>query len=210
MKDRKSIAPTTRHKELFQKATSLFQAGKLTESAAEFNKLLPIFPNDVAILNSLGAISLHQGQLDSSVKFFEKSLKINAKQLDALYNFGLVFQRIRRAEDAINCYRQILGINPDSPIACFNMGLVFHGQQRLPEAISAYDAAIASNPNHVDALARPLWILLPFMPDFRWMLERDDSPWYPTATLFRQTEIGNWQQVISQVRRFAKTVLKTV
>jgi ADP-heptose:LPS heptosyltransferase len=35
-------------------------------------------------------------------------------------------------------------------------------------------------------LARPTWILLPYTPDFRWLLDRDDSPWYPTAKLFRQ------------------------
>lgn len=49
------------------------------------------------------------------------------------------------------------------------------------------------------ALAVPVWILLPFSPDFRWLLERSDSPWYPTARLFRQPAIGDWQTVIEQV-----------
>jgi len=49
------------------------------------------------------------------------------------------------------------------------------------------------------ALGKPVYILLPFMPDYRWMLDRADSPWYPTATLFRQTEAGNWPGVISEV-----------
>ena len=37
------------------------------------------------------------------------------------------------------------------------------------------------------ALGRPTWILLPYTPDYRWLLDRDDSPWYPTARLFRQS-----------------------
>jgi hypothetical protein len=49
------------------------------------------------------------------------------------------------------------------------------------------------------ALGKPVWILLPFSPDFRWMLERDDTPWYPSARLFRQSGIGDWQSVIAQV-----------
>jgi ADP-heptose:LPS heptosyltransferase len=49
------------------------------------------------------------------------------------------------------------------------------------------------------AMGQSTWILLPFSPDFRWMLDRTDSPWYPTATLIRQTEIGNWSGVISEV-----------
>jgi tetratricopeptide (TPR) repeat protein len=50
------------------------------------------------------------------------------------------------------------------------------------------------------ALGKPVWILLPFSPDWRWMLDREDSPWYPTARLFRQTEMGDWQGVIERVR----------
>jgi tetratricopeptide (TPR) repeat protein len=50
------------------------------------------------------------------------------------------------------------------------------------------------------ALGRPVWILLPFTPDWRWLLDRDDSPWYPTARLFRQTETREWPSVMERVR----------
>ena len=50
------------------------------------------------------------------------------------------------------------------------------------------------------ALGRPTWILLPHMPDFRWLLDRDDSPWYPTARLFRQTQTREYGSVLERVR----------
>jgi len=50
------------------------------------------------------------------------------------------------------------------------------------------------------ALARPLWVLLPFAPGWRWLLGRDGSPWYPTARLFRQTEPRGWPDVVARVR----------
>ena len=50
------------------------------------------------------------------------------------------------------------------------------------------------------ALGRPVWTLLPYAPDYRWLLERDDSPWYPTMRLFRQTASRNWADVIARVR----------
>jgi tetratricopeptide (TPR) repeat protein len=50
------------------------------------------------------------------------------------------------------------------------------------------------------ALGRPLWLLLPWLPDWRWLLEREDSPWYPSARLFRQAEPGDWDGVLDQVR----------
>ncbi len=49
------------------------------------------------------------------------------------------------------------------------------------------------------ALARPAWVLLPFAPDWRWQLGRDDSPWYPTLRLFRQTRQRDWPSVIARV-----------
>jgi tetratricopeptide (TPR) repeat protein len=49
------------------------------------------------------------------------------------------------------------------------------------------------------ALAKPVWVLLPFVPDWRWLLDREDSPWYPSARLFRQNAPGDWSGVISRV-----------
>jgi ADP-heptose:LPS heptosyltransferase len=51
------------------------------------------------------------------------------------------------------------------------------------------------------ALGLPVWILLPFRADWRWMLERRDTPWYPTARLFRQTAPGDWSGVTAEVAR---------
>jgi Flp pilus assembly protein TadD len=49
------------------------------------------------------------------------------------------------------------------------------------------------------ALARPVWVLLPLVPDWRWMLNRFDSPWYPTMRLFRQTTFGDWTTPLAQL-----------
>jgi tetratricopeptide (TPR) repeat protein len=49
------------------------------------------------------------------------------------------------------------------------------------------------------ALGIPVWIALPFAPDWRWLIGREDSPWYPTARLFRQTERGRWGPVFDRM-----------
>jgi tetratricopeptide (TPR) repeat protein len=49
------------------------------------------------------------------------------------------------------------------------------------------------------ALGMPVWVALPFVPDWRWLLEREDSPWYPTARLFRQRRQGDWDEVFVRI-----------
>ena len=64
------------------------------------------------------------------------------------------------------------------------------------------DLVISSDTSIVNlagALGRPVWVLLPFMPDWRWLLDRNDTPWYPTARLFRQVNAGDWTTVLDDV-----------
>jgi hypothetical protein len=50
------------------------------------------------------------------------------------------------------------------------------------------------------ALCRPVWCLLPYAPDWRWLLRRDDTPWYPSMRLFRQSRPRQWDDVFETVR----------
>jgi tetratricopeptide (TPR) repeat protein len=49
------------------------------------------------------------------------------------------------------------------------------------------------------ALAKPTWMLLPFAPDFRWIIDREDTPWYPTMRLFRQQKFNDWQPPLAKL-----------
>ena len=68
--------------------------------------------------------------------------------------------------------------------------------------VSQLDLVISSDTAIVHlagALARPVWVLLQFVPEWRWLLGRTDSPWYPTARLFRQDKLDDWSGVIDRV-----------
>ena len=50
------------------------------------------------------------------------------------------------------------------------------------------------------ALGKKTWVLLPDVPDWRWLLDREDSPWYPSIKLYRQTSVGDWNGVLDKVK----------
>ena len=55
-------------------------------------------------------------------------------------------------------------------------------------------------------LGRPVWVLLPFGPEWRWLLNRSDSAWYPTARLFRQPAPGDWAGALAAVAAELKSL----
>ncbi|MPY76287.1 MAG: tetratricopeptide repeat protein [Alphaproteobacteria bacterium] len=73
------------------------------------------------------------------------------------------------------------------------------------DLVITVDTAIA---HLAGALGRPFWLLLSYAPDWRWLLDRDDSPWYPTARLFRQPTAGEWGPVVEDVREQLRAFTK--
>jgi ADP-heptose:LPS heptosyltransferase len=72
------------------------------------------------------------------------------------------------------------------------------------DLVITVDTAVA---HLAGALGKPTWLLLSAAPDWRWMLGRDDSPWYPSMRLFRQAKLGDWSEPLAQLsEELARTV----
>jgi tetratricopeptide (TPR) repeat protein len=74
------------------------------------------------------------------------------------------------------------------------------------DLIISSDTAV---PHLAGALGVPVWVALPTIPDWRWLLDREDSPWYPTMRLFRQCRYGHWDDVFERMADELKSFLAT-
>ena len=119
--------------------------------------------------------------------------------LKPLFRFPVEFhalQREVRTEDqAVLPWLSHLTLHAADTLADFSDTAALIDQMDLVISVDTSVAHLAG------AMGKPLWVLVPYAPDFRWMLDREDSPWYPTAKLFRQQKFGDWEEVIGRVYR---------
>jgi tetratricopeptide (TPR) repeat protein len=102
---------------------------------------------------------------------------------------GKATEQAKSSPDGMNLIDYTDEINDFSDTAAFIINL---------DLVISVDTAVV---HLAGALGKPVWTLLPFVPDWRWMLNREDSPWYPTMRLFRQPFPGDWESVIDNVLR---------
>ena len=106
---------------------------------------------------------------------------------------GLTFFSLQKGKDALGLASSFDMVQLES--AATNLADTAAIIENLDLVISV-DTSIA---HLAGALGRPVWTLLAFAPDWRWLLNREDCPWYPTMRLFRQKRRGEWSEVIAQV-----------
>jgi len=110
---------------------------------------------------------------------------------------GLVFYSLQKGQEAMEANNPPTGmniINLDSGLKDFADTAAVIANMDL---VISIDTAVV---HLAGAMGKPVWTLLHFTPDWRWFLQRDDSPWYPGMSLFRQTQPNDWSGVFEQVK----------
>lgn len=135
----------------------------------------------------------------------DRNRSCRLKDLDELFNIPNVkFYSLQKGEAVKQIYERGDDKVIDLDVLMDSMDTTAAAIERLDLVISV-DTSIA----HLSAaMGKPTWIMLPFLPDWRWMLEREDSPWYPTVRLFRQPKEKDWSSVIDIIKIELKKVFE--
>ncbi len=97
-----------------------------------------------------------------------------------------------------------------SPIVDYGRGLNDFAETAALVSVLDLVITVDTSVAHLaGALGRSVWILLPYIPDWRWLLERGDSPWYPTAKLFRQNRPGDWAAPVERIAHTVSEIIAT-
>jgi Flp pilus assembly protein TadD len=120
--------------------------------------------------------------------------------LDGIAWFGL--QKARRAHEAVPASLEMEQLGEE--LADFGVTAAIVDNLDL---VIAVDTAVA---HLAGAMNRPVWLLLPYHSDWRWLLERSDSPWYPSMRIFRQRTPGDWSGVFDRVVDALRTGLQPI
>jgi tetratricopeptide (TPR) repeat protein/GT2 family glycosyltransferase len=121
-----------------------------------------------------------------TLKYFKPLTKIDGVQLYGLQK-GQAIEQVEKLADEMTLT---------------NLGIEFEDFTDTAAVIENLDLVISVDTSVLHlagAMGKPVWALLPFAPEWRWMLNRQDSPWYPTMKLFRQKKWGQWESVFKDV-----------
>jgi hypothetical protein len=127
----------------------------------------------------------------------DRNRSCTLKDLDALFDIPNVkFYSLQKGEPV----KQIYARADDKVI---DLDVLMDSMDTTAAAVEVMDLVISvdtSIAHLAGAMNKPTWIMLPFLPDWRWMLDREDSPWYPTVRLFRQVKEKDWSSVVSNIK----------
>ncbi|CAB3643707.1 Beta-barrel assembly-enhancing protease [Paraburkholderia sediminicola] len=141
----------------------------------------------------------------------------NPKHLDD-HNRSIALEQLRPVlTDAYEWISLQKPLSDDDRAVLDSLGVAYFGDEvrdfsdtaaliELTDLVLSVDTSVA---HLAGALGKPCWVLLPHWPDWRWLFDRDDSPWYPRMRLFRQPGPGDWSNVLPRVSEALRSVVST-
>ena len=137
--------------DLFARAATLHQAGKLVEARILYEQLLQQDANQIYGLNLLGVTYIQADASRQSIPFFEKAIAIKPDFAEAYCNLGVALNALERYPEAIRCCEKALSIKPGYAQAYYNLAVAFNALKRVEDTIACYRKAVSIKPDYLEA-----------------------------------------------------------
>jgi predicted O-linked N-acetylglucosamine transferase (SPINDLY family) len=138
--------------ELFRRAVSSFQQGRIEEAEHSFKQLLRREPRHLAALNILAIVLTMSRKYADAERYLQLALKINSTSDATFYNYGIVLKALGRPDEALRRFTEAIAVNPGNAETWNNRGTVRSDLGDYGAAIEDFDKAITLNPNYAAAL----------------------------------------------------------
>ena len=164
---------------------------------------LPELPVDQILIQRMGDLLTASGKLQVGLCWTGRlDLTVNRKRSCPPEFFAALLEQPGISAVSLQMgHPENLSINDERLIDPTRYFTDFHQTAAMIanlDLVITIDSAVA---HLAGTLGKPTWLLLPFVPDWRWLLDRNDSPWYPTMRIFRQPSAGDWQTVMDEVTK---------
>lgn len=187
--------------------------GQADRALASYASAIELRPGYGEAHFELGTMLVGLKRFTQAEPHFRHSIAANPQAARGHMGLGVALRHLDRLEEAEKCFRHALSLEPSNPNGHYNLGNFLRDAGRFVDTAAVMtlcDLVITSDTaaaHLAGALGVRTWVALKAVPDWRWMLERDDSPWYPTLRLFRQRRRGDWEAVFGDIEAALKALL---
>jgi predicted O-linked N-acetylglucosamine transferase (SPINDLY family) len=143
--------PASNIRELFERASSLHRAGRLSDAEQLYRRILETDAHHADALHLLGVLAHQVGRHDAAVDLIGKAVAGNGKVPAFHNNLGSALTALGRLDDAIACFVRAIALRPDYADAHYNLGVALQAQGKLDAAATSYRRALSYKPNHAGA-----------------------------------------------------------
>jgi superkiller protein 3 len=139
----------------------------------------------------LGNVLHDLGRKDQALEHYRQAAALRPTYAAAFNNLGLALSEAGRHAEAAVTLKHVIRLDPQVKEGFNYLGLALADLGRFAEAEAAYEAALA--------LGAAAWVAVSAVSDWRWLVGREDTPWYPTLHLFRQRRLHDWDDVFARM-----------
>jgi Flp pilus assembly protein TadD len=175
------------------------QNGDLEAAADSYVTAVALDGANGQLHSNLAEVQRALGQLEAAVGSYRRAAALAPDEAVIHYNLGTLVHQLHREDDAVDSLLRAVAIRPETIEITRSIVVTSAAVSAKSTSMRLWSRTDTAAAHLAGALGKSTWLMLPLGPDYRWMLGRDDCPWYPIMRLFRQPALHAWEPVVGTI-----------